>query len=224
MFYIVYKITNNINGKTYIGAHKTQNINDGYMGSGKLIKRAISKYGEANFIKEILFVYDNAPDMFNKEAELVTEDFIKSGKSYNLKIGGEGGFEYINNNLDIIRPPEKRIEWAKLGRNAANEKDAQAKATQRHSWLLKNDSAYAKKYSDTKKRTAAKSFLGKHHTEETKRKIGQANSKYKGPKNSQYGTCWVYSLQENRNLKIQKDELDHFLKNGWIKGRKIKFK
>lgn len=92
MYFTVYKITNTVNGRFYIGKHKTKNLNDGYMGSGKLLKQAIDKYGKDNFIKEILFVFDNEDDMNKKEKELV----ILSEESYNLCEGGNGGFDYIN--------------------------------------------------------------------------------------------------------------------------------
>ena len=62
MFYTIYKITNNVNGKYYIGKHQTKDLNDGYMGSGKFIKRAIEKYGVKNFTKEIIHVFDNEKD------------------------------------------------------------------------------------------------------------------------------------------------------------------
>lgn len=88
MKYLIYKITNNINQKIYIGFHKTKNINDKYMGSGLHIKRVIKKYGKNNFTKEILFIFDNEIDMFLKEAELVTEEFVKLDSNYNLTPGG----------------------------------------------------------------------------------------------------------------------------------------
>lgn len=90
-YYTIYKITNLVNGKIYIGAHQTDDLDDGYMGSGKVIKAAITKHGRHNFIKELLF--ENLGDMatmYNKEAELVTKDFIKRKDTYNLVIGGFG--------------------------------------------------------------------------------------------------------------------------------------
>ena len=72
MFYTVYKITNNLNGKYYIGKHQTKDLNDGYMGSGKFLKRAIKKCGLDNFSKEILHVFPTEQEMNDKEKELVT--------------------------------------------------------------------------------------------------------------------------------------------------------
>ena len=92
MYFTVYKTTNNINGKYYIGKHKTTLLEDNYLGSGKLLKQAIEKYGVESFSKEILFVFDNEKDMNDKERELV----VISEETYNLCEGGNGGFDYIN--------------------------------------------------------------------------------------------------------------------------------
>ena len=94
MFYTIYKITNLLNEKYYIGKHKTKNLNDGYMGSGKILLQSIEKNGIENFSKEILFIFDNEEEMNLKEKELVTI----SEQTYNLCEGGQGGFSYINNN------------------------------------------------------------------------------------------------------------------------------
>jgi hypothetical protein len=95
MHYTVYKVTNNINGMFYIGAHKTKDVNDDYMGSGKYLKRSQNKHGIGNFTKEILFTYDNPEEMYAKEAEIVNEEFIAEENTYNLKVGGSGGFDYV---------------------------------------------------------------------------------------------------------------------------------
>lgn len=86
--YTVYKVTNVINSKEYIGIHATENPYDDYLGSGVRIKLALKKYGKENFKKEILFVFDNPEDMIAKEAELVNEEYVKRDDTYNLVSGG----------------------------------------------------------------------------------------------------------------------------------------
>ena len=98
MKYTIYKITNKVNNKIYIGKHQTKDPNDGYMGSGKMLRRAQKKYGIENFIKEILYIFDTEDEMNAKEKELVTEEFCLREDTYNICIGGQGGFSYINNN------------------------------------------------------------------------------------------------------------------------------
>jgi hypothetical protein len=111
MKYTVYKITNLLNGKIYIGIHKTKNLDDEYMGSGVNIKKAIKKYGRENFKKEYLAIFDNENDMFKMETQIVNEYFVNKDDNYNILIGGLGSFDYVNKNYWT---EEKRIEHGKI--------------------------------------------------------------------------------------------------------------
>ena len=90
-YYTIYKVTNKLNGKFYIGKHQTKKLNDHYYGSGKKLLAAIKKYGKENFSKEILFVFETEQEMNDKEKELITEEFVKRPDTYNVGVGGEGG-------------------------------------------------------------------------------------------------------------------------------------
>ena len=91
MYYLLYEITNLVNSKTYIGQHITKNIEDGYMGSGKLIVAAVKKYGKENFKKEILLYAKNEVALNFFERSLVTPEFCELNTNYNLKEGGVHG-------------------------------------------------------------------------------------------------------------------------------------
>jgi len=216
MKYTIYKITNKVNGKIYIGKHQTNNINDGYMGSGILLKRAQTKYGAENFVKEILHIFDTEKEMNAKEAELVTEEFCLREDTYNMCVGGKGGFSYINNNRlntfcdsDIARFGREKTDKILEEKHGENWRSViSKKANDRLKQILKSDPNYLKD-------RASKSFLGRKHSEETKRKIGLKNSESsKGPNNSQYGTIWINNGEHNKKIK----GVDP-IPEGWYKGR-----
>jgi len=141
--------------------HQTKNLDDGYMGSGKLLKRAIDKHGLDNFVKEILHVFDNEQDMKDKEKELV----VISEQTYNLCEGGKGGFGYINK----ILSPEQIFKRASAGGK---------------SHLGKKRGSYSKerRMNISLGLIGRKpSMLGKHHTEETKEKMRQSYNPLSNP-------------------------------------------
>lgn len=87
----VYQIENLVNGCIYVGKHSTENMDDGYMGKGKLISQAIAKYGLENFRKTILREFESADEAFLFESQIVDANFVSRDDTYNLVQGGAGG-------------------------------------------------------------------------------------------------------------------------------------
>ena len=216
-YYIVYKITNIVNNKIYIGKHETYDLDDNYFGSGKYLKRAISKYGIKNFTKEILFIYDNELNMNDKEAQLVSEEFVAREDTYNLCLGGKGGFSYINSNgLNKNESlSTSNISRDKLSKSLKEKYKSDLIYKSKH--IIK--SANARDIQKIKYPNGL--FHGKSHTAETKDKIGSANSIIQsGTGNSQYGTNWIHNLDLKKSKKMKKEDR---VPEGWLLGRKINF-
>jgi len=188
MYYTIYRITNLVNSKLYIGAHKTDNIEDGYMGSGKILGYAKDKYGLENFNKEILHTYDNTKEMYAKEKELVNEEFIARKDTYNIKIGGFGGFDYLNS-ADYDNPSHS-AEHARMMYKVGYDKRVAAynKLWEDPEFVVEWGRLSSERQKEQYQNGRVPAMLGKTHTNEAKRKIGKANSiNQKGERNSQYG-------------------------------------
>lgn len=91
-FFLVYKTTNTVTGMFYVGVHRTFDLEDGYLGSGKKLNNARAVYGDEVFRREILFYCESEDEMFAKEAEIVNKEFLRDPKTYNMALGGRSKF------------------------------------------------------------------------------------------------------------------------------------
>ena len=229
MHYTIYKVTNQINGKFYIGSHKTKDLNDKYMGSGKYLKHAQEKYGMENFKKEILFVFDTPEEMYAKEAEIVNADFLAEENTYNLKIGGFGGFDYLNDPSRYKNPTHSPEHTKRAGLKFA----ARLKEDKEFALLLseKRSSEIKKQYSDGLRENVFNAEFNKEmqkraqtDTAKLKRAMTMSERNFQqGKNNSQFGTTWIWH-ELIGNKKINKTLLTEYIEQGWVKTYKPKFK
>jgi len=178
IYYTIYKVTNLINQKTYIGLHRTKNLNDGYLGSGKIIKESINKHGKESFSKEILFIFDNFNDMVSKERELVDDAFIQRQDTYNIIRGGSVDYKPrtgANNPMfKRKKTPEQIEKTACKNRGRKKSQDVLQKLRQRTG--ANNPMFKRKKTPEQIEKTASKN-RGRNMPLHTKERL--AASKYK---------------------------------------------
>lgn len=188
IYHTVYKITNHITKKYYIGAHTTSNLDDGYMGSGVYLKRAQLKYGIENFSKEVLHICDSEEEMFQQEKNLVEV----GERTYNVMEGGCGGWSYARSKItkethkkvsDTMKTEEYRHKTKHL-REASSKRikklhdDPKAREKQKESlkrkmndpeWIDTVGKERARKISETMKQIASSLM-----TDERNKKVADA--------------------------------------------------
>jgi len=87
-YHIVYKTTNIVNNKIYIGVHSTNKLEDGYIGSGWILKSAIKKYGKDKFHRDILYLFHTRQAALEMEKQIVDQQFVDRLDTYNVALGG----------------------------------------------------------------------------------------------------------------------------------------
>ena len=229
--YYVYRITNKINSKTYIGQHKYKKLDDNYMGSGKLIRRAQKKYGIENFEKEILYSriqYKTTADDMEKFA--IAKERAIGKAEYNIADGGQGGTlrrgkTPWNKGKCHSSETKRKISEAKKGKQAWNKgKPISDEQRMKISETLKGHIAWNKgihRSEETKRKISEarkgrpSSMKGKHRSEEAKIKQSEAmkgrQSWKKGLKLGPNGTHWY----NNGKVNVKAKECPE----GFVKGR-----
>jgi len=197
-YHFIYKTTNKLSGRYYIGMHSTNNLDDGYMGSGNRLRLAIRKHGKENFIREILEYCNTRDELRIQEAKVITLEEVAKEECMNLAVGGEGG--YTNSG-----GPEAFAKKVKEDKEFGD----RVKKT-----LLGNV-----KKAHKNGNIPYDNFQGKTHSDETKNKMSESSKgQGKGSANSQFGTCWITNGEEVK--KIKKENLDSYISDGWRRGRK----
>lgn len=222
----IYKITNLINGKIYIGKDTTNNKN--YYGSGLLIQRSIEKFGRQNFIKEIIEECDTNEQLCKKEKYWI--DYYKSTNlsiGYNISNGGDGGDVISNhpNKDEIIKKVSKKLKnrvFSESHKNNLSKNHFSSKFRKGKSYVDIYGEEKTKKYKEKlknarKKYKNQKERLGDNYENyviNLKKRFEGNNNPMK--KNKYF---WYYNPQTKKQIRIVENGN---IPNGFIKGRKPK--
>lgn len=201
----------------YIGVHQTSVMDDGYMGSGSLLKKDIKKYGIGNFIKDIIEYFPDKNSMYEMESKIVNREFTGREDTYNVVIGGKGGFHLINET-------KKNAHCGKYNYFYKNYV-ASIKGNDAKRLKLQNDPTFRQKWSKCgfKKEDMIKGVEAAKSPEALRKKKDTFKSikHQQGEKNSQYGTVWVCHPEQGVR-KCKKHLVEGMLSDGWSLGRSSK--
>ena len=179
MYGYIYLIINKVNGKTYIGKHKSSKewYEDNYMGSGTLLYKAQKKYGIENFEKFLICYTSSEKNACEKEV-FWSSEYRKIGKAeYNIDKGGRGG--------GYKKPLETKIKLSNSMKGKHHSEETKKKISESlkgHKGCIHSEETKKKLSESHKGKTSP--MKGKHLSEETKRKISIWNKEHKKERNS----------------------------------------
>lgn len=198
MWHYVYVITNNINGKRYVGKHSTNNLDDGYMGSGVTLKGSQKRYGIENFSKRIVNFFDTEDEAYAYEERYIARvDAVKNDRFYNVINGGIGfgsGENHPYYGKTLSEETRQKMSEARKGKNNPNfgkpmseeqkRKISEAKSGENNYWYGRKHSEDTKRKMSEWQKDGNNPMLGKKHSEESRKRMSEA---HRGEKNSMFG-------------------------------------
>lgn len=186
MFGYIYKTTNLLNNKIYIGKKHSNEFIESYFGSGKLIKRAIEKYGIENFKVEMIDTANSLEELNQKEQYYIemNNSIYKNGLGYNVSQGGDGGYLLYGADEETINKFKQKCRENSIGDKNPNYGNGDkisgdknpAKRPEVREKLSKASSGENNAMHGV--RGEAHHLYGKSHSEETKNKIRMSVLKY----------------------------------------------
>ena len=90
-FHFIYRTICTVSGRYYVGMHSTNDIEDGYLGSGDHVTRSMRKYGRSSHIREIIKFLPDRDALKKFEKEYITEEMLADPMCMNIAPGGGGG-------------------------------------------------------------------------------------------------------------------------------------
>lgn len=169
---VIYKVTNLINDKIYVGQNKKNNPN--YYRSGKLIKRAVKKYGKDNFKKEILCECNSLSELNEKEIFWISElNSMNNEIGYNLEAGGSDRFlnkKRTKGDYTFTEEHKKNISKGMKGL-PKNKKHKENISKNHHNVSGENNPMYGKNHTDEIKQFMSDLNTGKIPTKEQRQKM-----------------------------------------------------
>ena len=196
MYGYVYKTTNLVNGKIYVGQHKAQTFTDSYKGSGKYLWRAIEKYGWDNFVVEFIESAESKQELNELEVKWIEKfDARNQQIGYNISKGGET-WSYNWKGRPFSDSHCRHISEALKGKHPTLEQR-----------IKMSNSRKGKKFSEEHKRHMSENFK-KNYTDERRRKLSIAG---KGRK--------MGSMSEEQKIRISNTLKEKLKDNGTTKGR-----
>jgi group I intron endonuclease len=187
---IIYKTTNLVNGKFYIG--QDSHNNPEYLGSGLLLMKAIDKYGKENFKKDIIEYCDSKEILNEREIFWIKE--LKSQEravGYNIANGGEGG-DTISNHPDKLLIGKRHSEKMKSDNYNVRKGKKFGKLSEETKEKIRNKLLGTSwgVHTDESKSKISEKAKGRETSEETKEKI----------RNKLLGTSWGNHTEESIKL------------------------